>query len=315
MINNSDILYLYDARLTNPNGDPDDENRPRMDFERFRNLVSDVRLKRYFRDYLQEKGHEIFVAKAEDKTINATQRLKNLAQKNDKTIKELTTDMVLDNLIDVRLFGATMPIQAADGGKGSSLTFTGPVQFNWGFSLHEVDLVESNSITSHFSSESGKEQGAIGKDYRLYYSLIGFHGVVSGMRAEKTKMTEEDLELLRQAMKKAIPMLATRSKIGQYPRLIIQVEYDNKETFIGDLRDYIKVNSDLEEKKIREIEDFTVDISKLIEALNSYQANIAKIYCWQDEALKLEAEGQEASLADLLGNYGNNGIKAKIKEI
>ena len=28
-MNNSEILYLYDAKLTNPNGDPDEENRPR----------------------------------------------------------------------------------------------------------------------------------------------------------------------------------------------------------------------------------------------------------------------------------------------
>jgi CRISPR-associated protein Csh2 len=45
-MNNSEILYLYDAQLTNPNGDPDEENRPRMDYERGINLVSDLRLKR-----------------------------------------------------------------------------------------------------------------------------------------------------------------------------------------------------------------------------------------------------------------------------
>jgi len=28
MMNNSDILFLYDAKLTNPNGDIDEENRP-----------------------------------------------------------------------------------------------------------------------------------------------------------------------------------------------------------------------------------------------------------------------------------------------
>ncbi|MFY9411841.1 MAG: type I CRISPR-associated protein Cas7, partial [Dethiobacteria bacterium] len=40
---NSEILFLYDAKLCNPNGDPDDENRPRMDYDRERCLVSDVR--------------------------------------------------------------------------------------------------------------------------------------------------------------------------------------------------------------------------------------------------------------------------------
>ena len=40
-VTNNEILYLYDAKLTNPNGDPDEENRPRMDYEREMNLVSD----------------------------------------------------------------------------------------------------------------------------------------------------------------------------------------------------------------------------------------------------------------------------------
>lgn len=48
-MNSSEMLYIYDAKLSNPNGDPDEENRPRMDEEI--NLVTDLRLKRYVRDY------------------------------------------------------------------------------------------------------------------------------------------------------------------------------------------------------------------------------------------------------------------------
>ena len=76
MIKNSDILFIYDAKLCNPNGDPDDENKPRMDYETRTNLVSDVRLKRYIRDYLESKGYEIFVAKVDGETVDATTRLK-----------------------------------------------------------------------------------------------------------------------------------------------------------------------------------------------------------------------------------------------
>lgn len=140
MIKNSEILFIYDATMCNPNGDPDDENRPRMDYERERNLVSDVRLKRYIRDYLQDKGYEIFVAKLEDQTVNATQRLKKLIEDNKKIninkIDKEGIEWLLSKLIDVRLFGATMPIKS-DESKGSSLTFTGPVQFNWGYSLNK----------------------------------------------------------------------------------------------------------------------------------------------------------------------------------
>lgn len=58
---NSEILLIYEAKLCNPNGDPDMENRPRIDPKTNINLVSDVRLKRFFRDYIAEKFGEDFV--------------------------------------------------------------------------------------------------------------------------------------------------------------------------------------------------------------------------------------------------------------
>lgn len=290
-IKNSDILFLYDAKMCNPNGDPDDENRPRMDYARSRNLVSDVRLKRYIRDYLAaDKGMEIFVGDVEGKTVNATERIKELFKNQAKAdINKLTKEQVewmLDQLADVRLFGATMPIKGKDDKEGgSSNTFTGPVQFNWGYSLHETELIESNTITSHFSSESTKGQGTFGKDYRVYYSLIGFHGIINGRRAVHTRMTEDDVNLLDEALLKAIPLQATRSKIGQYPRFFLRIEY-NCSTYIGDLRRYVKVNSKVADSKIRELEDFELDFTGLVKVLDENKAKIEKIYCWQDRDLK-----------------------------
>jgi len=45
IITNSEILFIYDAEKTNPNGDMDNQNKPRMDWDTNTNLVSDVRLK------------------------------------------------------------------------------------------------------------------------------------------------------------------------------------------------------------------------------------------------------------------------------
>jgi CRISPR-associated protein Csh2 len=70
-VRDGDILFLYDAKLTNPNGDPDDENRPRMDEVTGRNLVSDVRLKRYLRDYWLNGGEDIWVRRTEQEETTA----------------------------------------------------------------------------------------------------------------------------------------------------------------------------------------------------------------------------------------------------
>ncbi|MBV1818609.1 type I-B CRISPR-associated protein Cas7/Csh2 [Clostridium cochlearium] len=290
-MNNSEILYLYDAKLTNPNGDPDEENRPRMDYERDINLVSDLRLKRYIRDYLLSRGYELFVMKLNDKPVTA--------EKRTKALKSFDDDTILDTLIDVRMFGATMPV------KGDNKTFIGPIQFNWGYSLNKVELLES-SITSHFSTGENKIQGAIGKDYRVKYSLIAFSGVVSGKRAQKTKLKNEDIELLDEAMKNAIPELVTRSKIGQYPRLYMRVEYKDDETILGDLRDYISLKQT--EESIRDIRECELEIGELVDFLNKNKDRIKCINYHYDERLKLSLKGENVEFKQAFSNI-------EIKEI
>ncbi|MBA1336532.1 MAG: CRISPR-associated protein, Csd2/Csh2 family [Firmicutes bacterium] len=285
-MNNGEILYLYDAKLTNPNGDPDEENRPRMDYEREVNLVSDLRLKRYIRDYLYEKGYDIFVRRVDDKSVTAEKRV--------AALKEFTNEEILRTLIDVRLFGATMPV------KGDNKTFIGPVQFNWGYSLNKVELLEA-SITSHFSTNENATQGTIGKDYRVKYSLLAFAGVVSGNRAEKTNLTDEDLELLDEAMVHAIANQATRSKIGQYPRLYIRVEYVDRETVLGDYRDYIY----LEEKNenVRDIKECSIEIGALVHLFNKNRNKIKSIRYFWDPSLEMKVEGSTKSVAEAFDGF------------
>jgi CRISPR-associated protein Csh2 len=116
---NSEILFLYDAQSCNPNGDMDNENKPRMDYDTSTNLVSDVRLKRYIRDYLEAiKTMEIFVTGSVESAKERSKQLKNMKIKH--------TD-----LVDVRMFGVVTAEEDIVGGH-----MTGPIQFTWGYSLH-----------------------------------------------------------------------------------------------------------------------------------------------------------------------------------
>ena len=166
-IRDADILYLYDVKLANPNGDPDEENRPRMDEITRRALVSDVRLKRYFRDYWLGKGLDIWVRTGEEGEVyTATQRIGILKKEFD--ISDVNSreffNKLLERLIDIRLFGATIPIKGkTEGEAGESHSLTGPVQFSWGYSLHPVEIVLSSTITSMFA---GREKGE--KGYLVY---------------------------------------------------------------------------------------------------------------------------------------------------
>lgn len=294
-MNSGEILFVYDANLTNPNGDPDDENRPRMDYESRRNLVSDVRLKRYVRDYLQDKGKKLYVESPEDgKVVDASTRIANFLG---HTATAADRGQIMKELVDVRLFGATIPIKKGKNDtSGDSITITGPVQFTWGYSLNEVDLVDSYSITSRFSSREGKKRGSIGKDYRVYYSLIGFYGIISGHRADNTGMSDEDANLLDKCLVKAIPQQATRSKIGQSPRLYLRIQYKDQETAIGDLRETIKLKN---KTKLKGINDVILEIDSLAKKIEERKAIVDKVIYWQESALRLEKEGKPTKLSEI----------------
>lgn len=78
-MNNREFLFLYDAANCNPNGDPDQENKPRMDRATKTNLVSSYRLKRYVRDYLIDNETndklDVFVRQMGERKISLETRL------------------------------------------------------------------------------------------------------------------------------------------------------------------------------------------------------------------------------------------------
>jgi len=80
-----EFLFLYDIRMGNPNGDPD-ENRPRrLPDGTF--YVTDVRLKRFARDWLKTQGEAILVDRPEDAATNLTGRVQHLLRDKPERVR------------------------------------------------------------------------------------------------------------------------------------------------------------------------------------------------------------------------------------
>ena len=173
------------------------------------------------------------------------------------------------------MFGAMVPIKGDKdaGNSNDSVKIVGPVQFSWGYSLNAVELLNSYSITGGFASKIGNKNSSIGKDYRLYYSLISFYGIINGKRAEKSGLSENDMEALDDALINAIPEQASRSKIGQTPLFYLRTISDK---YVGDMRDYIKLKSI--NNPIRNISDYSLDISALKNVLETKNIQIGKYW-------------------------------------
>jgi len=274
MIKNSEILLLYEAKLCNPNGDPDNENKPRIDYSTMTNLVSDVRLKRFIRDYLYHyKNKDIFIRRADDGSyLDATQRYEQAGKPDPDDFPKL--------FIDIKFFGATIPIKGSDKkDKGKSIQFTGPIQFSWGYSLNKVEFVDSPSITSHFAGEK-KEGGSIGKDWRLKYALIAFYGRINRYWAKKTNLNEDDVKLFDESIFPAISLeTSTRSKIGHMPILYIRIEY-NDDYMIGDLRRFINIDK---KENIESIKDYKINLDELVNVLEKIKDKISNVVVKRSE--------------------------------
>ncbi len=294
--NRSELIFLYDVKDANPNGDPLDENKPRIDEETGINIVTDVRLKRTIRDYLHDfKAQEIFVREIK----NEEGKLKTKEDRLDD-LKINSKDGLLNKCVDIRLFGATAAI------KNKVIIFTGPVQFKLGRSLHRVHLIHIKGTTVMPSKEA-KKQGTFTEQYILPYSLICFYGIINENAAKTTQLTDEDVQLLLDGMWNGTKNLLSRSKAGQIPRLLIKVNYSENNYHIGDLNNMIKLLSSIPDEEIRDITQIKLDISEIMETL---EANVAKIFDIDfavDSRVTFVCNGEEKTLDECLESSGITG--------
>lgn len=315
-MNRSELLFLYDIADANPNGDPLDGNKPRLDEETEINLVTDVRLKRTIRDYLHDyKEQGIFIKEIQDKEGNiqdAKQRANDYSSNDGKydSIDEARSDLkknILEKCIDVRLFGATIPIDVKikNKNKSSSVTLTGPVQFKMGRSLNRVEIQHIKG-TGAFASGKGKDQKTFREEYILPYSLINFYGIVNENAAKETELNDDDIKLLIDAMWNGTKNLISRSKFGQTPRLLIQIEYEEKNFFIGDLNNKISIKHNLEDDiKLRKISEIELDLTSFIDSIIENKEKIAKINYKFDSEIKFK----DYSIDELLFKFKELNIE------
>lgn len=299
--NNSDFLFMFDAVNTNPNGDPDQENRPRMDVETKTLLVSDVRRKRDIRDFLQQKGYPIFVGTLNDTKVTMDKMFEEVMKKyglTEKSSIEEKINAILDNMIDIRMFGSAMAVG------GITKTFTGPIQMTWGYSLNPVDIIKSSSIVTIMNEDNS----TFGKMYKAHYALVAHSGAVNKFAAQKTKLTAKDKDIFVKALVQSMMNNLTHSKQGQQPLLYLEVIYkEDFDGYIGDLRRFIKAEL-LKESAIRSLNDISVDFSPLCEMIDRLKAKgyIDDVVLWKNSLaanFNNLPDGKEMNLLEPIENY------------
>lgn len=276
----SEILFTWDAKLCNPNGDMSADNAPRFDDVDEKAIVSDVRVKRTIRDDLQyRKSEDIFInnEKILEGGLKAEGRFDQLKNKNaGKDKKEIFL-----HCIDNRLFGGVAP--------KSDIQLIGPVQFCWAKTLNKTETV-LKSGTGAFATEGAEGEAKHTKTFRadnyIPYGLFAMYGSINQMQAKRTEATEEDIKKMLDSLWFGTKLLNTRSKEGQKPRMLIRVIYkDSYKYFIGLLDELVKLTNE-DSNMIRGIEEAKLDFSKLIEAFVRADEFIEKVEITLDSSME-----------------------------
>ncbi|MBK1792483.1 type I-C CRISPR-associated protein Cas7/Csd2 [Persicirhabdus sediminis] len=203
MNNRYDILYLFDAKDANPNGDPDAGNLPRLDAETGQGLTTDVMLKRKIRNFIEQTTeHNIYFKEFAVHNQQHEEAYKALDLGDPKKAKRAEFDKAREwmcqNFYDVRTFGAVMSTKVNCG------QVRGPVQLSFARSIDPIitseHAITRTSVTDVKDIEKAR---TMGRKFTVPYGLYKASGFINPFLAQQTGFSEDDLELLFTALENA----------------------------------------------------------------------------------------------------------------
>ena len=274
--NRYEFVLLFDVENGNPNGDPDAGNLPRIDPETSHGLVTDVCLKRKIRNYVEivkgeVDGYHIYVK--EGAVLNAQHRkayasyglepnTKEKRLPKDEADAKRVVSFMCQNFYDVRAFGAVMTTEVNCG------QVRGPVQLGFARSIDPIVPQEVTITRVAVTSEkdADRKEHEMGRKHIVPYALYRAEGYVSACLAAKTEFSEDDLELLWEALERMFEHDRSASRGKMASRRLINFKQDSK---LGNapahrLIEAVTVNRRDQTKPPRAYEDYEVIINKSV---------------------------------------------------
>lgn len=227
-----DFVLFVSVTKANPNGDPLNGNRPRIDYGSYGEMTAEC-IKRKIRNRMQDMGYAIFVqssARSDDGYTSLSDRanayinekltekeVENGEEKSNKKNKngvKVTPDeyaaWTCEKWLDVRSFGQVFAYKnGKDKGEGESKSVRGPVSIHQAVSVDPVEIC-SYQITKSVNGENkknndGESSSAMSSDrmgmkHMVKFGLYEIKGAINVQLAEKTGFTEEDAEVIKKCL-------------------------------------------------------------------------------------------------------------------
>lgn len=254
--------------------------------------ATDKAFKYTIRNYVKDvfPGEKIFYFKTLNEHLNPISLDENYIQlfgeyPDNKQIKNIVTKNLL-NCIDVRLFGATF------AGK-TNVSIHGPVQINHGVNIWWENNIFTEQITSPFSNKSNdpdaeKGMTTLGRQSKLQEGHYLHHFSINPKNLEdiveiagndaKT-LSVEDINILKEAMRRGATYYDSASKAGTENELLIWVQLkENSKLVLPNFTQLVKMKKEKNDHKV------VLDCDLLKEELNKHQQEIECVEVYQNKA-------------------------------
>ena len=206
-----DFVMLFDVQDGNPNGDPDAGNLPRVDPETMQGLVTDVCLKRKVRDWvdassLDQARYKIYVQRESYLTETRARVFGARSEGRQGIHHSEAQQWMCQEFFDIRMFGAVMSMREYNAGQ-----VRGPLQLTFARSIDPI--IQLDSSIARVALERGERpegreeddleapsHGTLGRKATVPYALYLGYGFFNPNFAQRTGVTDEDLQLFWNAL-------------------------------------------------------------------------------------------------------------------
>lgn len=216
--NRYEFMYYVACTNSNPNGDPDMGNTPRIDPQTMQGYLSDCSTKRRIRNYIQtayagEDGMEIIIQQSTNINRHIARAKREAGFEDCAKGKDAVyagRRKACELFYDVRTFGAVMSTGPNAG------QVRGPVQITFGKSLDPIlpmdisitrmaiaEKYGDNTMEAYLEqeqNESEDELRTIGRKQLIPFGLYEVRGFISANLAGETGFDDNDLKILFEAI-------------------------------------------------------------------------------------------------------------------
>lgn len=217
---------------------------------------------------------DVKAIKTELKEIKPSTEVKKFIETNLKSVKarkpkadevEKGREWMCTRFYDIRTFGAVLSLKSAP----NCGQVRGPVQFTFARSVEPVVSLEHSITRMAVATEAeaekqGGDNRTMGRKFTVPYGLYRAHGFISAPLANQTGFSEEDLELLWEALENMFEhdRSAARGLMGTRKLIIFEHSSKMGDAPVQKLFDAITVKRKDQSKPARDFSDYTISVTK-----------------------------------------------------